>query len=1806
MVGKNNHIRTVKSNLTKHYKTYKAGRHWIYASLASLALGVGLLLGGTTSYADTTTTASQTPVNTVSADSGNGAVGAEKASTAPSKAGEKTTVSNSSNTATTSDHVTSDSSENPVKNVKANGIVPTNSSESAENSPVTASDTAAKSADDSATKVSAPAESQIQSAKPKSEQPATATRLVDPTQEQVAAAKASAEQTYAATHQPQEIDAVAPDSQASLKISTNAIGYGTGATPPLTVTLTTNAKAGDVYTITIPANTQVFSYQSAAHLVSAAGTTTETTNADGSHTITDTFTADSTTTQQIKLDIGGNYAGQDAGMPDVGKTLTKTITWTINGQAQTPVTFTQTIKPTTKLSTVTLLYPSSKEVSVILPNKNYVFALSVNEANGIRDDSWKSAKVNSADNYGGSKITIPVPTGFVLDEDSTSQINGLTDGTTITQPGGKGSDVMINVPAKAGNQGYQEVPPYKIVGAFDVPQTNTNQTLTASGDVTFSQIVNSDNDTITDKADPWRITLIANQGGTDVGNSTAATTGRGNATGTNKFVLDTDPTDDPAYLASFGFAYNSAAESSSTQFKITVPDGLDATSIQVPGSIVSPTVYLPETTSYSYTLTLADGTTETGTVNAGDKVTPNDHSAIRTAVFVPNQLAPGTNTGDNNQLGGKFSFVIFGHLSNTYDNGAPVKVNDQLITTFNAGFDASGNPITSDKSVTQTVVEAESLGVGYVSHNANWDMPGNPNAGKFQLEQGGGRGQTTYDIFEPIFYFVIPKSSTVASTNHPDGAKISEFTTDDGHTVVKFDYTGSGVTIDTHKDTGTYATVTLANKPDALPGNYPFYMYIVSPKTKIANNTPAVDPSYVENNPNAFLMGDVGSGNWTITTASSFFNTSLAQGNQNVDAITKGTSDDQGDSTLNFFDAIVYTSLADNAKDSNASVAINLPTIGDSKGSQYTFKLTGPIKVPTNYTVVDGQGAAINPTVLYSTQPQAVNDNATTPDTTGYVTADQVTDWSAIRSIVIEIKGIQANTSTGRIPISGTADNFNTLAGKIGYLQTIFYGNGAKASVNSNDASIAITGTSTIKTRFHYVDANGADQYIDLDDLSKTLNDNADTFKDDYPTKLSGFSSTDQALIPTGYKLVTDVSGNTTPTIIDGTGDGKAQFGQVTQYFYDGDFVQYELVGNVNAQVEYVDDDNNGAVVGTSTTISGTSGGTANWTANHIPTGYKLANGQAANGTYQFTNGTDQTVKIHLVHIVDQTTMSTTRTITYTGVATGNPESNSKQLNWTVATDQVTGATTYTPTGNYPEVTSPTVPGYTPDQATVAAGTDTVTTTKPSDSSVTVTYSAVDQSAKVEYVDDDNNGAVVGTPTTLTGKTSGTANWNTNNKPAGYHLAAGQAASGTYQFTNGTDQTVKIHLTHIVDYSKATTTRTINYVVDDPNYTGQVPETQTQTINWKITTDEATGETVATPQGAYYKQISPIIIGYEADTPEVAQKAYGSVTSDNLPKAKIDDVTVTYHPSEQTAQVEYVDDDNGGALVGTPTTITGVTNGTATWNTNNIPAHYVLAPGKTSSGTYIFNAGHNQPFMIHLNHKLDYTAAISTRTIHYVVDDPNYTGQPLPPRVQTVKWHVVTDEVTGASVATPEGAYYEVTVPDLPGYTANPTKVGQQALGSVAADDVSKYNENVYVTYTLTPVEQPGGNSTENSMVPTPPSMGPNDDTTTPGQIVTETPAPGKAIVGKQTEGSGNAIVTSRNAGRAETVKTANASEVASTTRTVSNSRTSSQAQASATPQRQLPQTNEQQHSEIGLGILGLLTGILGLTSLKRRKRDDE
>ncbi|WP_203650350.1 MBG domain-containing protein [Secundilactobacillus yichangensis] len=280
---------------------------------------------------------------------------------------------------------------------------------------------------------------------------------------------------------------------------------------------------------------------------------------------------------------------------------------------------------------------------------------------------------------------------------------------------------------------------------------------------------------------------------------------------------------------------------------------------------------------------------------------------------------------------------------------------------------------------------------------------------------------------------------------------------------------------------------------------------------------------------------------------------------------------------------------------------------------------------------------------------------------------------------------------------------------------------------------------------------------------------------------------------------------------------------------------------------------------------------------NLIPAGYTLGGDKlgttsdfahfltanSAPAKFDHDDTKDQTWTVPIAEKVDFETATTTRTIHFVG---GNGETVAPDQVQTVTYTRPVGAATgtplgsYTPLGWYAEYTSPTVSGYTVKTGEgIVPAKDPMIAEKPINTVITVHYVGTNQSATVKYVDDDNNGAVIDTPaTTLTGVTGGSATWNTNNKPAGYDLADGQAASGSYTFTAIDNAGVTIHLTHHINTETITATRTINFKGNTDVDESKLPSTIVQKVNWTISTDEATGEVTFTPDANSNYQAVPL------------------------------------------------------------------------------------------------------------------------------------------------------------------------------------------------------------------------------------------------------------------------------------------------------------------------------------------------------------
>lgn len=152
-----------------------------------------------------------------------------------------------------------------------------------------------------------------------------------------------------------------------------------------------------------------------------------------------------------------NYQGQAAPMADTGVTE-KDIQWSVNEKEQAPLSFKQTIIPELTADGVyvaTSTGNKNDKIKEVAPNEDYNFVYVMGENDGlVHDGSYKAGIVNSAVNY-GTKITIPVPENFLLNQELSDKANKERDltGFTMTQDG-MGKDVIITVPKGQSGQGW--------------------------------------------------------------------------------------------------------------------------------------------------------------------------------------------------------------------------------------------------------------------------------------------------------------------------------------------------------------------------------------------------------------------------------------------------------------------------------------------------------------------------------------------------------------------------------------------------------------------------------------------------------------------------------------------------------------------------------------------------------------------------------------------------------------------------------------------------------------------------------------------------------------------------------------------------------------------------------------------------------------------------------------------------------------------------------------------------------------------------------------------------------------------------------------------------------------------------------------------------------------------------------------------------------------------------------------------------------------------------------------------------------
>ncbi|MCQ4117501.1 YSIRK-type signal peptide-containing protein, partial [Ligilactobacillus sp. MP3] len=994
-----------------------------------------------------------------------------------------------------------------------------------------------------------------------------------------------------------------------LSINRTTVGNDGDAGKDLNIVLTGTFQPGDIYTIKVPVTS--FGIDDSAYTPERLGGQAEVVKSDeiidgekykvykvissGSYTVTDGL--------RIVVPDGNNYTGQpnvnSSNHLDPNGPIKRQIFWSYQNSDDPskvinnyPLEFTSTVQ-TSMAPTIRQVKPDPKYVKNLRVDTRYDFEIDINQPTGVGENGYGSNKVNNTQNL-GTTITVPVPGNFLLDPQASMDASklGSNSGVTFTQDKA-GGDVIITIPAGSGSQFYQYDTGYHLVGKFiQTIEPFGKRDYSANGLITVDQKIRTtdgEKDLTAQVNNPWTVTLVGPKFTPQDGQFEVVIAGNNTA----KQFTQSQPTRVVNY---FGFQNSTAISyTNSLHIDAAFPDGLDVTGVKTPG--INNTMR-PGTTSYAYNIETKSGKILSGVVNAGETILVPTGEYILKVDIIPNYVEVGASTKyggavdniikdniGNRQADDPDIFEALGTLSDAMNTMAVIPP-DTVLTTKLAVFSPDFNNNTYHTlSIDQKVQGLDQLKASIGAWRYQTKTMYNPKNtdpnyyGKFDTHWYG-TGYTTDRIYEPIIYYVLPKYFSYSrgwdgvqiKTKDDNGKvvvpKYSTYVVD-GRQVIKFDYTGTGYSLYTRNESTNQIFIMM--DPDAVAGKYPYdvYMYtrtgLINYNTKYtSSNVTDLVNQYTGNVMTSSIPGSLYKlntiyGNYFVVDKQIITYVPVtSQGNQNPKSVLVGTSDDKGDNTLSY-----YLNIAnyDSNDLSAARLLIDLPQKSDG-ASSYDVHLSGPVVYDKSY----GNLSENAYTILYSTNTQDLPNSSvkgTQINLEGYIPADQVTDWSQIKSIIVVFnETIPSQDYVGRFIVKGTDPTFKEDAGKIGYIKVALTGDNF-SPFTVNNSGIKIQGTSTVTARLHYRDENGVDKYIDIPAMTKTYSDNVDTLKS------SDFSasSVPADMIPKGY----EVSGSPQLIIINKDDvNNAAKFDSLVRYYFDGDIVQFELSEIVTTETKKV------------------------------------------------------------------------------------------------------------------------------------------------------------------------------------------------------------------------------------------------------------------------------------------------------------------------------------------------------------------------------------------------------------------------------------------------------------------------------------------------------------------------------------------------------------------------------------------------------------------------------------------------------------
>ena len=905
---------------------------------------------------------------------------------------------------------------------------------------------------------------------------------------------------------------------------------------------------------------------------SSYGTATKTYDADKKQwVITDTFTHDNTSSQPIILTTSNHF--RDDKLHSTG-TFTRQAFLYKNDHLLKTVEFKQTVTDSVYLyweqggDSKNSLYTTKGNKVNVDSNENYPLLANT-------DYEWHLNISNFNENFNyGTTLEIPMPENFVLNTDATNKANnsGLSaynasfsqDGTVVKLTLPQLSEAQLS---RASNI-YSAV---EIIGQFkmDVPRGNTQ--LSNSNQPTITQQTNAVGDKSSSSINPVTVTILGKDHGLDslpIGDIFTATIDpdryefkSDGSIDDSKPVTPMEDTRNHNLNSSISARNTTAYNLKNVVMTVNIPDGMNISGLSVPSN----------TNGFKYTFTLADGTTETGSVDVNNQSTilkDNAGKLIKKVVLTFDEL---------NAFESTPNFGLNGVLAKTYADGSEVKVGNNLHTDLYVTADGINNS-SAPALFTQNQIIVEKIPVRPEVHYNTITASGRQDNKVPGASEAGRISSYISDLLNKpeklTYYAVLPTNAVLSSINKtalPRDVKITSFKVN-GRTVVKI----SGEFTATNQN--WELVLNNSNLITHLNLSSDLQVYLALPEGEKLSNTSyrVTDQSllpFVENSENAYRLT---TSNWDVIAATGTYSKSLAQGNQDIDLLFKGQSDDKGSWNMTFSNVLVNSEDKDTY---NAVVVSHVPGTDDGK-SQFDFKLKDANSVQVVNTAT---GDIIESGIEKYYSTENINLNSIKWDDPSlkshFVTADKVTDWAKIKTVLTTISVVPANSTYG-VTLNGYDPTFEKDLNKTAYGSSVAWTDLLKPIVinagDKNSASVTISGQSTINFKLHFNDGSQAD--ILVPDINHTYKDGVDTVnKSDFikATKNSDYDNAvnnkDYSLIPkavldaipNGYVLDVESGAkieNSDTKYPNGMKNGTAEFGKTSMYYFDGDTVVYNLI----------------------------------------------------------------------------------------------------------------------------------------------------------------------------------------------------------------------------------------------------------------------------------------------------------------------------------------------------------------------------------------------------------------------------------------------------------------------------------------------------------------------------------------------------------------------------------------------------------------------------------------------------------------------